>query len=67
MVADRARDKLDRSLDLVRVIKTMRKVDLISKIVLNEKQRKIIQGAPQNVISSDPLKEYDSASDYDFS
>ena len=35
MIVDRAKAKLERQLDVVRIVKTMRRVDLLSRIIMS--------------------------------
>ena len=63
LVVDRARAKLDKQLDIVRVVKSLRKVDLLSRIVMSQPQRYISSTAKNNIVSSNPNDEGDTASE----
>lgn len=52
MVLDRAAYKLDRNLDIVRVMKKLRQVDVLSRIVLSDPKRHLTGATKRSVVST---------------
>lgn len=50
LIASRAAAKLERQLDVVRVVKSLRRVDLLTRVVLSEPQRTLTAFARHNIV-----------------
>ncbi|TNV71860.1 hypothetical protein FGO68_gene14991 [Halteria grandinella] len=67
MILDRASAKLDRNLDIVRLLKRMRKVDILSRVVLSDPKRHLSSATKQAIVSTNQDDEqYSDSENEDF-
>jgi hypothetical protein len=63
MVLDRAAKKLDRNLDIVKVLKGLKQVELLTRIVLSQPKRYLLAATKPAIVGTNPELEELSGSD----